>query len=378
MPIYEYMKGGKTHYYYAFEVKDRNGKRKTIKERGFTGKTAAREAERLARVEWDKGTYIDPLGKLTVGSFMLQWLEDEQDISPETRETNQSHLKVHIIPQIGNMPLQKFTVHDIKDFVKHLQKEDTELAEGTIKKIYNLLQTAFASATIEKLINLNPFDLMDKSCNIPKVNKVNHDYWTKEEVKQFFSRLDHRLNIMFILAIYTGMRRGEIIGLRWKDIDLESGRISIRQTLKPRGRIKDGGKNVNATRSITLSPFVMSELKKHRAMIVKERWGAAERYRKESELEHAQNNYKNLDLVICQTNGDPVSVGNFNKFWKGIVDKTEMRYIKFHDFKTYMRFASAEQRHPSKGRTGIARTFINSNNARHLLAHATEHAGRSR
>ncbi|OMF35286.1 hypothetical protein BK133_11325 [Paenibacillus sp. FSL H8-0548] len=334
MPVYEYLKRGKTHYYYAFEVKDRKGKRKTIKERGFTGKTAARDAERLARVEWDKGTYIDPT-KLTVGTFMTQWLKDKQDISPETRLTNQSHLKVHIIPQIGHIMLQKFTVQDIKDFIKYMQKEDTELAEGTIKKIYNLIQTAFTSAKIEDLIGTDPFDKMDKG-SIPKVNKVNHDYWTKDEVKNFFERLapiENRFHAMYVLAIYTGMRRGEILGLRWKDIDFENGLISIRQTLKPKRRIKDGGKNLSSSRSIKISAVVSAELKKHRGFMIKERWGATERYRTNEELEFAQNNYKELDLIFCQTNGEPIGLGNFNRMWRLIVKKTEMRYIKFHDLR---------------------------------------------
>ena len=331
LPIYSYMKSNKEHWYYAFEVKDRKGNRKTIKQRGFTGKTAAREAERLARVEWEKGLYIDP-SKITVGEYITDWLEHKQDVSIETKETSRSHIRKHIIPEVGGLLLQKFSVSDIKDLVKVLQSKDKELSEGTIKKIYNLLQTCFKTAATEQVIGKNPFDLMDKG-STPKVHKVNNDYWTKDEVKTFFKNLDHRLKILFVFAIYTGMRRGEITGLRWKDIDLDNGRLSIQQTLKPRGRIKDGGKNDNAARSITLSPFVLSELKKHRAMIVKERWGAAERYRNKSELEHAQNNYKNLDLVICQTNGDPISVGNFTKFWKGIVDKTGMRYIKFHDLR---------------------------------------------
>ncbi|OBZ08066.1 tyrosine-type recombinase/integrase [Bacillus sp. FJAT-26390] len=335
MPIYPYTKSGKEHWYYAFEVKDRNGKRKTIKERGFTGKTAAREAERLARVEWDKGTYLDP-SKLTVEDYLPQWLKDKQDISPETRETYESHLKVHINPAVGKVLVQKFGVKDIKSLIKFLQEYKQEngknLSEGTIKKIYNIVQTAFGAAKIEGLINIDPFDSMDKG-SVPKVNKVNHDYWTKDEVKQFFSKLDHRFKILFVIAVYTGMRRGEITGLRWSDVDLDNGILSIRQTLKPRGRIKDGGKSVNASRSITLSPFVISELKKHRAMIVQERWGAVERYRNLSELEHAQKNYKDLDLVICQTNGDPISIGNFTKFWNGVIKKTEMRYIKFHDLR---------------------------------------------
>ncbi|MCD8508940.1 MAG: Arm DNA-binding domain-containing protein [Bacillus sp. (in: Bacteria)] len=73
MPIYPYTKNGKEHYYYAFEVKDKiTGKRKTIKQRGFKGKTEARRAEEKARVAWEKGEYVEP-SKLTYSQYALGW-----------------------------------------------------------------------------------------------------------------------------------------------------------------------------------------------------------------------------------------------------------------------------------------------------------------
>lgn len=316
MPIYPYMKNGKEHWYYAFEVKDQNGKRKTIKKRGFTGKQEARAAEREARVSWEKGSYIDP-SKMTYGEYVINWLEYKQDISPETRETNEGHLRNHIIPELGHIPLQKVNVTHIESLIKALQNK--ELADGTVKKIFNLVQTSFSSAAIKELIVRNPFTLLDKGSK-PKSGKSKIDYWTTDEAKQFFSVLNHRQQIIFVLAIYTGMRRGEILGLRWKDINFDNSQIRITQTLKPRQRIKIGGKNDNASRSITVSPFVLSELKKHRTLIIQERW-------------EAKGEYEDYDLVVCQPNGKPVSTGNFHKFWTRILENTGMRQIRFHDLR---------------------------------------------
>jgi integrase len=315
MPIYEYEKSGKAHYYYAFEVKDESGKRKTIKKRGFKGKTEARNAEREARVAWEKGNYIDP-SKMLYSEYITNWLENKQDISLETRQTNEGHLKNHIIPELGHVPLQKINVLHIESFIKALNQK--ELAEGTVKKIFNLVQTSFKSAETKELILKNPFNLLDKGSK-PKITKKNFDYWTTDEVKQFFKVLDHRQKILFILAIYTGMRRGEILGLRWKDVDLKNNQLRITQTLKPKRRIKDGGKNQNANRSITVSSFVISELKKHRALIVQEKLKA--------------DKYFDHDLVVCQEDGQPLSTGNFTRFWDRIIKKTEMRRIKFHELR---------------------------------------------
>ncbi|MEH7381789.1 tyrosine-type recombinase/integrase [Bacillus sp. JJ1533] len=316
MPIYPYMKNGKEHWYYAFEVKDSNGKRKTIKKRGFDGKTKARNAEAEARVAWEKGTYIDP-SKMLYSEYVTNWLANKQDVSPETRETNEGHLRNHIIPVLGHIPLQKINVQHLEEFIKKLNEKS--IAAGTVKKIFNLVQTSFKSAERKELILKNPFNLLGKE-DKPKVTRRKFDYWTTEEVKQFFSVLEHRQKIMFVLAIYTGMRRGEILGLRWKDIDFNNNQLRITQTLKPRNRIKeDGGKTENASRSITVSPFVMSELKKHRPLIAKEKLKAEK--------------YHDNDLVVCQENGKPVSLGNFTKFWNRIIEKTGMRRIKFHDLR---------------------------------------------
>lgn len=316
MPMYTYKKGGKDHYRYAFEVKDRFGKRKTIKKAGFKGKTECKDAERLARVEWEKGQYVDPK-KITVQEYMLDWISKKKDLSIESRETNMGHLKNHIFPTLGPIPLQKVLVTDIEEFIQTM--EEKGLAQGTVKKIFSLVQNAFKAAIRKELILKNPFDLLDPASK-PKEGKPKVDYWTKEEVQTFFERLDHRLSILFTLAIYTGMRRGEIFGLRWSDIDFDNSMISIRQTLKPRKRIKVGGKNSNASRSIPLSDVVVSELKKHRTKIIQEKWDAKE-------------SYQDNDLVVCHPDGEPISLNNFHKFWVRILNKTNMRHIRFHDLR---------------------------------------------
>lgn len=315
MPIYEYDKGGKTHYYYAFEVKDDNGKRKTIKKRGFTGKKEARDAEAAARTEWLRGSFIDPT-KITFGEYIQEWLDNKQDISAQTRNINNGHLKNHIIPQLGHIPLQKVNVMHIERFVKYLQ--DLGLADGTVRKIYNLIHTCFKTAIRKELLVRNPFDLVDKGSK-PRISKPKVDYWTTEEVKHFFSVLDHRLRILYILAIYTGMRRGELLALRWKDVNMETSQIRISQTLNAYDGIKSGVKTDAGFRTITVAPTVITELKKHRILINTEKLAASE--------------YTDHDLIICQKDGRPLSLGTFDRNWKRLIERTGIRKIRFHDLR---------------------------------------------
>lgn len=318
MPIYPYQKNGKEHYYYAFEVKDKDGKRKTIKKRGFKGKTEAKNAEREARLNWDKGTYIDP-SKMLYREYVTDWLEKKQDINKKTRKTNEGHLNNHIIPELGHIPLQKINVTHIESFIAAIQKKG--LADGTVRKIYNLVQTSFNSAIRKEIISKNPFDLLDKS-DKPKTGKPKVDYWTKEEVKTFLKSIEnHRHKIIFILAIYTGMRQGEILALRWRDVDTENKQLRISQILDYDNTIEKRVKTDAGYRSVTISDFVVSELKKQRAQIVKEKLAAKE------------GEYFDNDLVVCRTNGMPVSKSNFHKFWVRKLDKSGVRKIRFHDLR---------------------------------------------
>lgn len=315
MPIYPYIKKGKEHYFYSFEVQDRNGKRKTIKKRGFKTKGEAKSAERLAQTEWEKGSYIDP-SKFTVSQYMLYWFENKQDLSDESRLTYMGYMKNHIFPTIGDLPLQKLNVYDIEKLIYELNKKN--IADGTAKKIFNILQTSLRVALRKEIIARNPIDMLDTGSK-PKSSKAKINYWMRDEVKEFLSRLQHRQRILFILAIYTGMRRGEICGLRWKDIDFDNKQLRIRFTLRSK-TLKRGGKNKNAERSISLSNTVITELKRHRAQIIQERW-------------EAKDSYYDHDLVVCQENGNPISLPNFPRMWSRVLKSTKMRRIRFHDLR---------------------------------------------
>lgn len=315
MPIYPYEKGGKEHYYYAFEVKDKNGKRKVIKKRGFTGKKQAREAERAARLEWEKGVYVDP-SKMTYEEFVKDWLEKKQDINKKTRYVHGNNLKNHVLPEIGHIPLQKINVTHIESLIRSMQAKG--LASGTVRKIYNTVQTSFNSAYTRDLINKNPFTSLDKSAK-PKAGKAKVNYWTKEEVKQFLDSVEHRRKIIFILAIYTGMRAGEILALHWREVDFDNRQIRVKNIMDFDGTIEERVKTDGGYRTISISPYVLSELKKHRAKILQEQLSAEE--------------YFDHDLVVCQKNGLPASKTNLHKFWKRQLKKSGVREIRFHDMR---------------------------------------------
>jgi len=337
MPVYDYIKNGKKHYYFAFEVKMANGKRKTIKKRGFTGRMECKKAEALARAEWEQGNYFDE-SKLTFKEYLQNWADNKQDWSDQSRYNNINYLRYHIYPHLGDYKIKDIGLKEIEDYIKTLQnlesKYNKKLSQGTIKKIFNLVNTAFKDAVKKEFIKKNPIDLLPEK---PRVDKVQMDYWSAAEVKHFLSNFEHRQKIVFILAIFTGMRLQEILGLQIKDINLELGKIYIRNKLDFKVRIKAGAKTTSGIRQIDISEstIVKEALRSHIATVQREK---------------TENKpYYDQDLLVCTANGNPLSKENCRAMWYRLLKKTNSRQIRFHDLRhtcASLMFQTSPPTHP--------------------------------
>lgn len=315
MPIYEYLKSNKKHYYYAFEVRDVDGKRKTLKERGFTSKGRAKLAEDEARMNWKKGIHIDP-HNILFGDHVSDWIKNKPltVMSEQTKYNNEGHIRKHINPYMGHIPLSKITANLIESFIGHLQEK--QLSSGTIKKIFDLVNGSLKAACKKRLLPLNPSDMMDVK---PRPGKTDLEYWNKTEVRQFLNSFEHRQKIVFLLAIYTGMRQGEILGLRMRDIDFETGKIYIRQIQTFKGKIRAGAKTNSSVRMIDIPKDGLDELwnemYKHRELILEER---------------KSEGYTDMDLFICTKLGTTFKKHNCDKVWWRFLEKSGCKKITFH------------------------------------------------
>jgi integrase len=204
----------------------------------------------------------------------------------------------------------------LKGYVNELLENG--LASGTIKKIYNIIKSSLDHAVNMDLLPSNPITKIQ----LPKDKKKEMTVWTMEEIKSFLKvALDDRLYIAFHLAITTGMRRGGILGLRWKDVDLHSGMLSVRQTLSKDGkRFLNGAKTDSSIRSIKLSEETISVLKKHKARIAKEKLKSG-------------SHFKDYDLVVCTSNGTPVNPNNLVRTFEKLIEEASVQKIRFHDLR---------------------------------------------
>ncbi|MFD3447446.1 tyrosine-type recombinase/integrase [Microbacteriaceae bacterium 4G12] len=143
------------------------------------------------------------------------------------------------------------------------------LKRGTIEKIIKIIRNSLEHAIDLELISKN----VAAKTKLPKGDKEELTVWNEHEVQLFLKAAqDSRYSIVFHMALVTGMRQGELLGLRWRDVDLEKGHLTISQTLSHDGKtFLLGGKTKSSLRKILLPVSTVAKLKKHRAVVLKEK-----------------------------------------------------------------------------------------------------------
>jgi integrase len=289
-----------------------DGKRHT--KRGFASIGEAQKYITSKQNQINNGGYVEP-SKMKFKDYFKDWLSIKTDISEETKVLYTSYLKVHIEPFFKDILLTKLTANHIQKFISELHSKN--LADNTIKRIFSTVNTCLNTAEKMDDVIKNVSNKVDK----PKVRKKKINAWDEDTVFKVVDELlnDRRYGIVIYLAIMTGMRRGEILGLRWKDVDFKNKAFNIQQTLTPKRRIKDTTKTDGSSRSVTITPETFKVLEAHKINIDNEK------------REH--ENYHDNNLVICNKNGKPVSGEHVYRYWKWLVEKYELPVIKFRDLR---------------------------------------------
>ncbi|MCD8500599.1 MAG: site-specific integrase [Bacillaceae bacterium] len=175
--------------------------------------------------ELSQGTFIEP-SEEKVREYLTLWLQNKKtNIRKSTYEIYEIIINKHVIRCIGDIPLSKLNPLHIQNFYTSLS---SSLSTVTILKIHKTLKTALGQAVKYGLIQKNPVELVDA----PRPQKKEMKTWNEEEVRQFLDVAEpSRYYIVYLLAVTTGMRRGEILGLRWQDIDFKLKTLSIKKNV---------------------------------------------------------------------------------------------------------------------------------------------------
>lgn len=224
-------RNGRTKYYVVAELEPGpDGRRIRKSHGGFDRKKDASAHLTSVLAAQASGAYVEP-SKLTYAQFLQdEWLPAiRATIRPSTMESYQRNIRNHIIPTLGNVPLRKLTPAQLNGLYAALAEGERPLSATTIRYVHVIGHRALKDAVRWGRLTRNPADAADP----PRLTKgADMEAWSAPDLRRFLAGVrDDRLYPLYLLASTTGMRRGGLLGLRWSDLDLEKGRLSIRQTL---------------------------------------------------------------------------------------------------------------------------------------------------
>ena len=300
------------------------GKRKQKRKRGFKTK---KEAEKYINEQLnaiDKGTYFEP-SEISLTEYLDYWLDNhaKPNTAQRTYENYQYMINVHLKPVLGHINISKLQPSHLQEY--YAQKlsngkiDEGGLSAQSVKHHHRLIFKALKDAVKWQLIVRN----VAEAVTPPKTRKVEMQTGDNEQVRTFLDvSKDSTYFPIYLTAINTGMRRGEVLGLRWQDIDFENNIIYVRQSLQ---EVKKEGLTFKEpksgkSRSITITSSLTKEFKK----IYKQQL--------ENKLLLGQG-YQDLDLVFAQRNGKPIQPTEMARNYRKMVDISGLPYIRFHDLR---------------------------------------------
>src|SRR5919199_268167 len=228
--IYEHKRNGKkVGYRGAYTVYTAEGP----KRRYVTGKTREEVRQKLTKAMADRdGGLIFDAGSLTVGEYLDRWLKDsvKGTVRQSTYEVYGHMIRPHIVPGLGRVKLKSLNPAHVRWFYR--EKLDAGLAPATVHKMHVVLHKALDQAIADGLIPRNVTDAL----KIPRIDREEINPLTAEEANRLLEAASgDRLESLYMLAIHTGLRQGELLALKWEDVDLERGMLRVRRTLTRAG-----------------------------------------------------------------------------------------------------------------------------------------------
>src|SRR5215212_8321379 len=286
-------KDGTTAYMVRVEMPPdpRTGKRKA-RAGTFDTEKAAEKTLTAWLTEFDKGITVEPT-RMTMTELLRRWLDDEAAarVRGTTLEGYRATVENHLIPALGNVPASKLTVSDVQRFRSAMIAKGTP---RTAQLALARLKQALAWAVAADLLPRNVAALVKP----PASKAVERPTWTKEEARTFLaSATGDTYDPLWLLLLSTGLRRGEALGVRWQDIDLDRATLSVRQAVvilpgkngeKARPVIQEP-KSKAVRRTIDLDPATIAALRAHHDRQAFRRKQAAF--------------WQDHDLVFCTGNG---------------------------------------------------------------------------
>ena len=296
-------------------------------QRSITGKTQKEVAQKLRQItaSLDDGTYKAPC-KLTVGEWLDIWTQDYLGgVKSSTAYLYKKNVELYITPHLGNIKLESLNAHTIQHFYNQLVSPTdpavNPLSAKTVKNIHGVFHKAMQQAVLIGYLRVNPTD----ACALPRVIKKEMHPLEEDQVAAFLKEIQGSPHeYLYKIALFTGLREGEILGLGWEHIDLENGILTVKRQL--RKEQKKGGqyyfsppKN-NRARSISLAPSVVLLFR-------------LQKLAQNSMRMEAGDAWQENGLVFSNQTGGYLSYRTVYDCFKRIVKKIGSPSTRFHDLR---------------------------------------------
>ena len=294
-------------------------KRKTV-----YGATRAEVVKKAKGVKAAQDQGLSPADdRLTVGAYLTWWLSEiEPTVQASTHQRYEQLVRLHAVPVIGSTKLSRLTPDHLQNLYSDRLRAGQ--SEQSVKHLHRMLHTALKRAVRFNKVQRNVAALLLPE-DLPKVQKSEMKTLRSEEVHLVLAAAEgDRFEALWILAFTTGMREGELLGLKWEDIDLTSAKLSIRRSLKrtPDNRLVLGPtKTRGSVGVVPLTSMAVESLRRRRAA------QAAERLR-------LGETWDDQDLVFTNRVGRPINPSNLllREFYP-LLERAGVAHIRFHDIR---------------------------------------------
>lgn len=282
-------------------------------------KQEAQKALRKALNDLDQGRVVEGRDQ-TVKEYIEFWIDNVQRlrVRESTYHGQKAHVKKHIVPSLGRYLLRKLTTDQIESFYADLFREG--LSPGTIKHIHAILHKAFDQALRKRKILTNVFDLVTP----PRYSLPERKPLTFEQARQLLALVEgHWMEMLVKLALATGMRRGELLALRWDDIDFADQSLQVRHTVNRyagRGFIESEPKTDRGRRKILLPLLILEALGVHRTQ-------------QEEQRQKAGQKWRGGNLVFCNRYGSYLDPGTVRLNFLALLQAAGLPLMHFHDLR---------------------------------------------
>jgi integrase len=283
--------------------------------KGTKKETEKRLSELLHQL--DNGTFIKP-GKTTLAEYLEKWLKDyaKPNLSPRGFERYESIARVHLIPSLGNISLTQLRSEHLQ--AHYSAKLNEGLSPLTVRYHHIVLHKALQTAVKWGLVSRNVADGVD----VPHIHRNEMQTWDEFEITHFLEvAKDSPYYTLFFTALYTGMRRSEMLALRWQDIDFLFSQVSVSRSLH---QLKDGSyvftqpKSAKSRRTIALSPSAILTLQENKE-------------KQEATRAKLGVPLKDDDLVFSTLEGKPLRPNTVSRAWTMLAARAGVKVIRLHD-----------------------------------------------